>query len=78
MDKDSGKPKGYGFCEYPDRETANSAVRNLNNFDLNGRLLRVDFADKEDHNNDRPPRSEIRRDDVCLLWLCGCLMDSTV
>ena len=28
FDKDSGKPKGYGFCEYADPETAQSAIRN--------------------------------------------------
>lgn len=33
-----------------DHETAASAVRNLNNYDINGRTLRVDFAesDKDD------------------------------
>ncbi len=30
FDRDSGKPKGYGFCEYMDPETASSAMRNLN------------------------------------------------
>jgi RNA recognition motif-containing protein len=38
LDRESGKPKGYGFCEYRDPETAASAVRNLNNYDLNGRV----------------------------------------
>lgn len=47
VDRDTGKPKGYGFCEYRDAETALSAMRNLNNYDFNGRALRVDFADNE-------------------------------
>jgi len=47
FDRDTGKPKGYGFCEYRDAETALSAMRNLNNHDFNGRPLRVDFADNE-------------------------------
>lgn len=42
-----GKPKGYGFCEYRDAETALSAMRNLNNYDFNGRQLRVDFAETD-------------------------------
>lgn len=50
--------KGYGFCEYHDTATAESAVRNLNNHDLNGRQLRVDFADehvtKASFNNKNP------------------------
>jgi len=43
-DRESGKPKGYGFCEYEDQETALSAMRNLNGFEFNGRQLRVDSA----------------------------------
>lgn len=45
-DKDTGKPKGYGFCEFHDVATASSAVRNLNKFDVSGRMLRVDYADE--------------------------------
>ncbi|KAJ1499005.1 hypothetical protein HMI55_004629, partial [Coelomomyces lativittatus] len=47
MDKDTLKPKGYGFAEYHDIETAKSAVRNLNELDLGGRKLRVDFAESD-------------------------------
>ncbi|KAJ3415931.1 Cleavage stimulation factor subunit 2 [Chytridiales sp. JEL 0842] len=47
FDKETGKPKGFGFCTFQDAETAASAVRNLNNYDLGGRQLRVDFADNE-------------------------------
>ena len=43
-DRETGKPKGYGFCEYNDTETAQSALRNLNNHDFNGRPLRVGVA----------------------------------
>ncbi|GAB1600440.1 cleavage stimulation factor subunit 2-like [Argonauta hians] len=43
-DRETGKPKGYGFCEYQDIETAQSAMRNLNNYDFNGRPLRVGVA----------------------------------
>lgn len=46
-DRETGKPKGYGFCEYKDAETAHSAIRNLNNYELNGRTLRVDSAANE-------------------------------
>ncbi len=48
FDRDTGKPKGYGFCTFPDAETAASAVRNLNNYDVGGRQLRVDYADNSD------------------------------
>ncbi|KAL8225562.1 hypothetical protein R6Q57_018119 [Mikania cordata] len=47
IDRETGKPKGYGFCEYKDEETALSARRNLHGYDINGRQLRVDFAEND-------------------------------
>ncbi|XP_034037625.1 cleavage stimulation factor subunit 2 isoform X2 [Thalassophryne amazonica] len=46
-DRETGKPKGYGFCEYHDQETALSAMRNLNGREFSGRALRVDNAASE-------------------------------
>ncbi|KAF2402534.1 hypothetical protein EJ06DRAFT_507452 [Trichodelitschia bisporula] len=43
-DKDTGKPKGFGFAEYADADAAASAVRNLNDHELMGRKLRVDYS----------------------------------
>ncbi|KAJ2914570.1 hypothetical protein MD484_g5832, partial [Candolleomyces efflorescens] len=47
FDRDTGKAKGYGFCEFSDHETALSAVRNLNNTEVGGRPLRIDLADSD-------------------------------
>ncbi|KAM5536829.1 hypothetical protein V8D89_009547 [Ganoderma adspersum] len=47
FDRDTGKPKGYGFCEFADHETAASAVRNLNGQEIGGRPLRIDLADSD-------------------------------
>merc|ERR1719313_115007 len=47
LDKDTKVPKGFGFCEYRDAETALSAMRNLNNVEVNGRQLRVDWSENE-------------------------------
>ncbi|XP_044511671.1 cleavage stimulating factor 64-like isoform X2 [Mangifera indica] len=47
LDRETGKPKGYGFCEYKDEETALSARRNLHGYEINGRQLRVDFAEND-------------------------------
>lgn len=43
-DPGTGKPRGFGFCEYEDAETAMSAVRNLAGRELSGRPLRIDSA----------------------------------
>ncbi len=49
-DNKTHKKKGYAFCEYVDESSAASAKRNLNDRDLNGRKLRVDFADNNQIN----------------------------
>jgi len=43
-DKETGRPKGFGFLEYTDTDAAASACRNLNDFDIMGRTLRVDYS----------------------------------
>jgi len=45
FDQDTGKPKGFGFCEFADEPTATAAIRNLNGREIKGRVLRVDYAD---------------------------------
>ena len=65
IDRETGKPKGYGFCEYKDEETALSARRNLQGYEINGRQLRVDFAEN-DKGNDR------NREQVCCQSFLKC------
>ncbi|KAI1279985.1 hinge domain of cleavage stimulation factor subunit 2-domain-containing protein [Xylaria sp. FL0933] len=43
-DRETGRPKGFGFAEYPDADSAASAVRNLNDYEVMGRKLRVDYS----------------------------------
>lgn len=43
LDKEVGKPKGFGFAEFADVDAAQSAIRNLNDFEFMGRPLRVDY-----------------------------------
>lgn len=46
-DDQTGKSKGYGFCEYRDSEIAASALRNLKAIDYNGRQLRINTAEND-------------------------------
>jgi len=44
-DKDTKQPKGYGFCDYQDPDSAVRAVKELSDAECNGRRLRIDLAD---------------------------------
>ena len=46
-EKETGKPKGFGFCEYLDPEYASSALRNLHKMECKGRRLRGSSADND-------------------------------
>lgn len=46
---DTGKPKGFGFADFSDADSAASAVRNLNDHEIQGRKIRVDWP----HNNEK-------------------------
>lgn len=49
MNSETGKPKGYGFADFADADAAASAVRNLNDHEVMGRKIRVDWP----HNNEK-------------------------
>jgi len=63
FDKENGRPRGYGFCEYHDSETAASAVRNLNNVEVGGRQLRVDYADNDPATSSNSSSNSSRQND---------------
>jgi len=43
-DRDTGRPKGFGFVTMPNAQEANAAIEGLNETDLDGRSLRVNEA----------------------------------
>jgi len=53
MDRDTGRSKGFGFVEMPDKSQAEAAINGLNEKDLSGRPIRVNEAKPRE---DRPRR----------------------
>lgn len=43
-DRDTGRPKGFGFVEMPDKTEAEAAIEALNGKELDGRTLTVNEA----------------------------------
>ena len=43
-DRDTGRPRGFGFVEMGSNEDADSAIRDLNGTDFGGRALTVNEA----------------------------------
>ena len=54
MDRDSGRPKGFGFVEMPNNDEANAAIAALNGAQHGGRALSVNEARPKE---DRPQRN---------------------
>ncbi|KAI1700521.1 RNA recognition motif domain-containing protein [Ditylenchus destructor] len=46
IDRETNRPKGFGFCEFADEQGAQNAVSQLNGADFNGRALRVNPSNK--------------------------------
>lgn len=70
LDRETGKPKGYGFCEFRDEETALSARRNLQGYEINGRQLRVDFAENEKGGGGDRNREQVLTFSLVLVCIC--------
>ena len=43
-DLETGKPRGFAFVEFENAQDALSAIRNMNEHELNGRKIRVNFS----------------------------------
>ncbi|CAD5229312.1 unnamed protein product [Bursaphelenchus okinawaensis] len=49
-DRDTGRPKGFGFCEFTEPPMADAAIRHFQGYELHGRALRVDSASASERN----------------------------
>lgn len=47
-DRDTGRPRGFGFVEMPNDEEGHNAIEALNGHELDGRALRVNEARPRD------------------------------
>ena len=45
-DRETGRPRGFGFCEFDTESSMNNAIQQLNGADFNGRQLRVNAANR--------------------------------
>jgi len=55
IDRATGRSKGFGFVEMPDRGQAQQAINALNEYDCEGRKLRVNESQPKPR-DDRGPR----------------------
>lgn len=53
MDRDSGKPKGFGFVEMMADNEAKAAISGLNGEELDGRALNVNEAKPKEQSGNR-------------------------
>ncbi len=44
MDRDSGRPKGFGFVEMADQASAEKAISSLDGAEMGGRNIKVNLA----------------------------------
>ncbi|KAL8782615.1 MAG: hypothetical protein Q9213_005247 [Squamulea squamosa] len=56
-DPETGRPRGYGFCEYTDKDAAASAIRNLDGYQVMGRELRVAYSHQGPKDDNEPSRN---------------------
>ena len=51
LDRETGKSKGFGFIEFTDPEAAKKAVEEMNEAEINGRTIKLDFAVEKPRDN---------------------------
>ena len=77
LEKDTGISKGYAFCAYYDIANAESAVRNLGNREINGRSMRLGYAQDYAFRFEESAKGGPPRPDACNIYLWGRLNRDT-
>jgi RNA recognition motif-containing protein len=57
MDRETGRPRGFAFVDYPDLAVATEVIRRLNGQPFMGRTLSVSEARPREERGPRPPMS---------------------
>jgi cleavage stimulation factor subunit 2 len=80
IEKQTQQPKGYGFCEFIDKDVASSALRNLAKYDLNKRELKVDYASDNKNGTNLRPEDVTYRDigDLNLVFAAMMTLSSNL
>jgi cold-inducible RNA-binding protein len=50
-DRDTGRPRGFGFVEMSNEDEGNAAIAGLNGQEVDGRTLNVNVARQRENNN---------------------------
>ena len=69
-DPESGRSRGFAFCEFKEQESVSVAIKHFNGFELNGRKIRVDSAanNPEKDNKSGPAALEVNNEtSFCLM-----------
>ena len=53
-DRDTGRPRGFGFVEMPEDDAARKAIEEMNGKEIAGRALTVNEARPREPRRDRP------------------------
>jgi RNA recognition motif-containing protein len=57
VDRQTGRPRGFGFVEMPNEAEGKAAIEALNNKEFQGRVLTVNEARPREPRNSNGPRS---------------------
>ncbi|MBN1433899.1 RNA-binding protein [Candidatus Fermentibacterales bacterium] len=55
-DRNSGRSRGFGFVTFETKEDAGAALEAMNETELDGRTIRVDYATERERERERPRR----------------------